>query len=636
MRKLLWLLLCLWPLTVLAAPAPAPAQLGTPSGTIIRYHDGDNLAWASPSFDDSSWPVTANGSWPVPAFHSDGFVWIRARIPIPSASSGQLAVRLAERESYANAYRLFVNGRDIGGQGGFPPSGQPFYLRSSAVFSVPAQTARPGTTAVVALRLWYLPDMRLAGGRGQFEFRIADSEIANATQRADLLAEALGRAPDLAANALMALVGVGLLAFWLTIRRTELLWCVLLLISYPLYLCFFDATDLGFLSVPYHDWVLICVLFCIPTMVTTVELIWTVHGLRARGWRITAHLSWILYNGAHLAACSAVAASAFVLWSHIAEIVFVQIFNAITLIANLWVLLVRRYNRGIAAAMCVIPIASGLSAFGLREYQLIHNVYVDLFDLGFLLSGFAIAAMLIQRALAAWRQGDHLRVEFAAAREVQQQLVPAVHPSIPGFAFAAAYLPAAEVGGDFYQVLPRNDGSALIVIGDVSGKGLKAAMTGTLVLGALRSLAQENLSPAQILFRLNRQLATSTDGGFVTCLVARITPDGMLTLANAGHLPPYRKAQELALPSALPLGLSSDAEYIETALQLTPGDTLTFLSDGVVEAQSSTGELLGFDRTRQISAQSAEQIAAIAQAHGQQDDITVLTLTFAPAQVLHA
>jgi len=172
-----------------------------------------------------------------------------------------------------------------------------------------------------------------------------------------------------------------------------------------------------------------------------------------------------------------------------------------------------------------------------------------------------------------------------------------------------------------------------VVVGDVSGKGLRAAMTGTLVLGGLRSLAQENLSPSQILYRLNNQLATSPDGGFVTCICARIAPDGSLTLANAGHLAPYRNGDECELDSGLPLGIVVDADYTETTLQLHPGDTLTFMSDGVVEAQTASGELFGFERTCSISHQSAEQIAAAAQQFGQRDDITVLTLAYAPAEV---
>jgi hypothetical protein len=257
----------------------------------------------------------------------------------------------------------------------------------------------------------------------------------------------------------------------------------------------------------------------------------------------------------------------------------------------------------------------------------------------------AVAALLVVALFSIFLLQDYRRLivdrarlgsEMQAARTVQEHLVPQELPVLPEVKLDAAYAPAAEVGGDFYQVFPEPGGSTLLIIGDVSGKGLKAAMTGSVVLGALRSLVQEALSPAQILSRLNHQLAASSDGGFITCLCAHITPEGALTIANAGHLPPYRNGSEIDMPGSLPLGLNPDAQYPEATLTLAPGDTLTFLSDGVVEAQSPTGELFGFDRTRAISTQSAEQIAAAAQVFGQQDDITVLTLTFAPAGVLHA
>jgi serine phosphatase RsbU (regulator of sigma subunit) len=149
-------------------------------------------------------------------------------------------------------------------------------------------------------------------------------------------------------------------------------------------------------------------------------------------------------------------------------------------------------------------------------------------------------------------------------------------------------------------------------------------------------LAQENPSPSQILYRLNNQLATSSDGGFVTCICVRIAADGSLSVANAGHLAPYRNGEECELDSGLPLGIVANADYTETTLQLEPGDTLTLMSDGVVEAQAASGELFGFERTQAISHQSAEEIAAAAQQFGQQDDISVLTVAFAPAAVLLA
>ena len=105
-------------------------------------------------------------------------------------------------------------------------------------------------------------------------------------------------------------------------------------------------------------------------------------------------------------------------------------------------------------------------------------------------------------------------------------------------------------------------------------------------------------------------------------------------MANAGHLAPYRNREEVAVASGLPLGIVVEADY--SAVQLAPGDTLRFLSDGVVEAKSSSGELFGFDRTLSISNQSSEEIARAAQNFGQEDDITVLTLTSAEAEILHA
>jgi serine phosphatase RsbU (regulator of sigma subunit) len=172
-----------------------------------------------------------------------------------------------------------------------------------------------------------------------------------------------------------------------------------------------------------------------------------------------------------------------------------------------------------------------------------------------------------------------------------------------------------------------------VLVGDVSGKGLRAAMLGTLIVGAAGALAQENLAPAEMLDRLNRHLCGRTDGGFATCLCAEIGADGRLVLANAGHLAPYRNGQELPLDSELPLGIAASANYTESTLQLAPADALTFISDGVVEARDASGELFGFDQTWRISRQSAEEIADIAARFGQEDDITVLTLSYASAEV---
>ncbi len=241
--------------------------------------------------------------------------------------------------------------------------------------------------------------------------------------------------------------------------------------------------------------------------------------------------------------------------------------------------------------------------------------------------------MLGKRAWTAWSQANSLRVEFDAAREVQERLVTAP-PQIAGFHVEAAYLPAAQVGGDFYYIRPEEGGGLLVVVGDVSGKGLPAAMAVAAIVGALRAMPK--LAPARVLSDLNRSLTGDMGGGFVTAICARIAENGTVTVANAGHLAPYCNGDEIKLEPGLPLGLTADAAYGERTLTLASGETLTFLSDGVLEARNASGELFGFERTAAISTQAADAIAGAAQHFGQEDDITVLTVAFAGAELARA
>jgi serine phosphatase RsbU (regulator of sigma subunit) len=219
-----------------------------------------------------------------------------------------------------------------------------------------------------------------------------------------------------------------------------------------------------------------------------------------------------------------------------------------------------------------------------------------------------------------------------AAQEIQRALVPSSISSLPDLNVGIAFVPAREVGGDFYNCSILSGNRQRILMGDVSGKGVAAAMTAAVLLGAAQE--RESDSPAALLQHLNRVLTNMRLGGFATCLCTEISADGTVILANAGHLAPYRNGDEVEVDSGLPLGIDPNIRYSEAAFQLAAGDKLVILSDGIVEAQSEGGELFGFDRTREISRQSAEEIARAAQIFGQKDDITVLTLEYAPAEVL--
>ena len=196
---------------------------------------------------------------------------------------------------------------------------------------------------------------------------------------------------------------------------------------------------------------------------------------------------------------------------------------------------------------------------------------------------------------------------------------------VPGFSIESVYAPARHVGGDFFRVVPENDGGVMVVLGDVSGKGLRAAMTVAALIGTLRTIPQ--VSPGWILNALNIGLAGSLHGGFVTCCAARITHDGRVTIASAGHLSPYRNGAEVEVDAGLPLGIDPTFEYEERPFLLQPAERLTFVSDGVVEARNGSGELFGFARTEAISNQPANAIAEAAMQFGQEDDITVLSIT---------
>jgi hypothetical protein len=222
---------------------------------------------------------------------------------------------------------------------------------------------------------------------------------------------------------------------------------------------------------------------------------------------------------------------------------------------------------------------------------------------------------------------DRAEMELEAARAVQQVLIPDEIPNLPGFRIESEYRPAGQVGGDFFQILPTAEGGILAAIGDVSGKGMPAAMTVSMLVGALRTLAHSKASPGEILTEINRSMVTHSQDGFTTCLVLRADADGSVTAANAGHLNPYRNGEEVELNSGLPLGIAAGGEYAEQRMELEPGDTLTLLSDGVVEARDARGALFGFERTRAISRRAAAEIAEAAQEFGQEDDITVLSIT---------
>ena len=221
-----------------------------------------------------------------------------------------------------------------------------------------------------------------------------------------------------------------------------------------------------------------------------------------------------------------------------------------------------------------------------------------------------------------------LDTELAAAREIQRLMVPEELPPTPGYAIESIYRPAAQVGGDFFQVIPLGDGQTLVVVGDVSGKGLSAAMIVSMLIGMLNTISRISQDPAQILAELNNRLYERKHGGFVTCLAVCLDPTGRVVLANAGHLPPWLNGSEVEFAGSPPLSIVASAAPEQVTLEMRPGDRLTLITDGVVEARDAQGALFGFDRTQALMRQEASPLvlAEAAVHHGQDDDLTVVSI----------
>jgi hypothetical protein len=622
-------------LSVGSAGLPSSAQQDSQVAR-VRYHFGDDLdgklGWAHPDFDDSAWPVGEDGRWPTPAYYSDGFIWIRFRIPVQSHAWGPLAVRTS-RDSFLGAApftladEVYVDGVLAGREGSVPPHIE-IHLPGDAVFDLPAAAAAPGKTAVVALRVWCPPDLRYPNYSGAVQVSIDEDRNLRLAQRADLASELYANGLNLALNVGIGILGIGMLLAWRWTGERDLLVFSWVMIPQAIFLLAWSPLLPGLGWLPLRVWSVLCTTAIALFLVALVELNWTLHRLHAPLLKRLGQAPAVIFALSLLIPGLSTRPFAVGHWAVLATIPADNAFQCVLLAVNVWAILARRTNPLLIMALIASPTVellfnAGILPFGIK----LGPFYEHPVALANFLADLAIFALLTQRAWNEWRARDELRVEFEAAREVQEQLVaPAV--DLPGFKIESVYAPAKQVGGDFFRVLAGDDGSVLVVVGDVSGKGLKAAMTVSAIMGALRGTASRG--PGEILAYLNRVLYGQMSGGqvngFVTCCAALIATDGVMTIANAGNPAPYCNGEEMEVEPGLPLGLVAEAGYAETRRLIAAGDRLTFVSDGVVEATNPQGELYGFERTQAVSNQSANAIADEAKRFGQEDDITVLSI----------
>jgi len=651
------------------APSPSAARqiitLGNSAVTLPgpwRFAPGDSPwvngfpLWAQPGFDDGSWApmtVAAKAGSIDPAYGTPGFVpgwtkqgfpdlsgyaWYRLRIHV---EDGGQPIWLKMPNDVDDAYQVYANGHYVGEFGEFTPRGVTAY--SARTFSFPLPAPGPDGDILLALRFYMNKSTPFqstdAGGmHGPPALGLASTvRLLKAAEDDANLHFYLG---TLLQAILYLLVAPLALWAWLKNRRDRTYLWLFFALTYPIVsitnIAFSDLSSVIPLGTSYV-WI---GCFLEPLILPLWAMFWW-HwfGLHEKRWIPRA--AWALTGARALSLLGLrlptdgidLLPHAWLHWFNTASAALLAALGVLLL-----VILIEGFRRDRTAALAaavpilLLELASFapylLGSFGISTQFYPFGIGISTGAIASILMLVVIGVLVMRRFLRGQVKQELARQTIAQDLEQAQQLqqrvlVPeTLHSTF--FSVETAYYPAQTVGGDFFQTLAKPDGSLLVVIGDVSGKGVSAAMLVAVLVGTIRTRADESFEPTSMLATLNHRLVGRSGGHFATCLAAEVSPDGSMRVANAGHLPPYLNGQEMELEGSLPLGVSGEAGYSVQTFRLQPGDRLTFMTDGVVEATNPGHELFGFDRTREISGQSAAAIAGQARRFGQEDDITVL------------
>lgn len=619
-----------------------------------KFHTGDNMAWAQPDFDDSGWtemdltppPGTADATlgssgyipgWTDRGFAGySGYAWYRLTINVEGADD-PLALKMPDNAD--DAYQVYVDGDLIGTFGKFTSHGVTAYSTLPRAFRLPRELRSGRMT--IAIRMWMdsatpfnSPD---AGGLHEPPVLGRASAIA-AQIRLDWddVAHGVGAGFLEMLILLLALI-VAMSLFWLDRTEAAYLWlglvslitllgnAIVLLVNFtaligqsPSVILIDDVLTpvrIGLWVIFWGYW------FRIAPIGRLHREVWGLVFLLAAG---TALLRPPLYGQVvPVDAATYLVPFLLVVKLALAALLFWVTYQGIRRHeAEGWLALPAVLLAAISQYQHELRLIHIPTAFSLFGFQ------ISLGTVSTMISLLLVTVMLSRRFLHSQRRQEQWRLEIKQAQHVQQVLIPENPPIIAGLSIESEYRPAREVGGDFFQIIPgEHDGSVLIVVGDVTGKGLQAGMLVALIVGAIRSTVQHSSDPLTILNSLNAELC-EREHASATCLVLRITADGMVTLANAGHLPPYLNGEGMPMEGALPLGMMADTEFSVMYFRLKADDTLMLMSDGIAEAQNEHGLLFGFERIDHMLSHpiTAAELAAAAQDFGQEDDILVLRI----------
>jgi hypothetical protein len=609
----------------------------SPVDSVWRFHLGDDARWAQPGFDDSTWPTLQPATdWTKQGYPKrTEFAWFRFRLRAP-AHTQSLVLELPAIEK---SYQLFSDGKLIAQVGTLPPGPAHNVIGAARVFTLPVHSGSSAKEITVALRLWQDPTVAgtrksVLDGNAYAGGAEAVLDHFNATKAVDLLAAG----SEYTINIVVLIVGAATaLLFWFT-RERFYLWFA----CYLIFEASFLVTDLAGEHQAWNFYLYTYLNILIDVCSGIALSFFIVDAVRPGKWKhalvpialiLLAELSIILVLNSYISLkwgdigyCLAGAAARIVLAWYLVRGWRTGNLYAKLLFFPFAIDLVTIVCSNLGYVLLDLNVSQAINLVAAHIVLLREPFEVNLAQVGRVISLLGMLSVLVYRFARTSHEQQRLSAALSAAHDIQQRLVPVDIPTLGGLQSEIAYRAAEEVGGDFCQILPRPDGSIFVAIGDVSGKGLQAAMLGAVAVGALRSMADEKVAPQVALERLNHVLLRTKSSGFITCLCLVLTAEGEIVLANAGHLAPYLNGREISLEANLPLGILPAITYSQSTFILPTAARLTLLSDGVVEARSRTGELFGFDRTSEVSQLSASEIAAKAHHFGQQDDITVITL----------
>ncbi len=507
------------------APAQQQVTLGNSTVELTgpwKFRMGDDRAWAQPDFDDSGWsamdltpapgsfnPLIGNGGylpgWTARGYKGySGYAWYRLRINLKNDGSA-LAIKMPD--DVDDAYQVYVNGQRVGEFGEFTAQGVNAYIAVPEMFVLPANVGNGPVT--IAVRMWMSSYTSLVDqDAGGLHAPPVLGRAASVRGALDLDWDAIDRSLytgfiELVILTLALAVALGL--WWLDRGERAYLWLGILCFEFLLGTCLTITSN-------FSPWISATFVFLgsdavlIPFRIGLWVIFWA-YWFRLDGITRLHRMVWglVALLGIGVAMLRAP------LYGAVVPVHAVVWLSPLTLglklllgLLLIWVTLrgirTERTEGWLALPAVVLVIVSQYQ----EELLVLHvptqwypfGIEITLNQIATILSLAIVTILMLRRFLRGRREREQWKVEIEQARQVQHVLIPEALPVVPGLTLESEYRPARQVGGDFFQILGHpTDGSVLIVVGDVTGKGLQAGMLVALIVGAIRAAAEADFAP---------------------------------------------------------------------------------------------------------------------------------------------